>query len=242
MKRGWCTVRHLKQLERFHQRCLRCILGIHWINHTPGTEVLEKANTSSIEAHIHRHCLRWVSHVIRLDDDRIPNQLLYGELSVGSRPQHKPKKRFKDCVKDSLALCKIDDPDWEMVACDRNRWRKMVSSGSRCFQDNANIWAKTKRAARKGDNIDPDLSQFACKECGRVCLSSAGLTSHRRSHAERTLANYEAFLGINHLACEECGKVCKSRCGLARHLKGPGTYFVATLSSLCGNFTSVLLC
>ena len=211
--------RHLKQLERFHQRCPRSILGIHWTAHTPDTEALEKANTISIEARIHRHRLRWVGHVIRLDDDRIPKQLLYGELSVGSRPQHKPKKRFKDCVKDSLALCKIDDPDWEMVACDRNRWRKMVYSGSRCFQDNANIWAKTKRAARKGDNINPDLSQFVCKECGRVCLSSAGLTSHRRSHAERPLANYEAFLGINQSACEECGKVCKSRSGLARHLK-----------------------
>ena len=203
----------------FHQRCLRSNLGIHWTTHTPDTEVLEKANTISIEAHIHRHRLRWVGHAIRLDDDRIPKQLLYGELSVGSRPQHKLKKRFKDCVKNSLALCKIDDPDWEMVACDRNRWRKMVYSGSRCFQDNANIWAKTKRAARKGDNIDQDLSQFVCKECGRVCLSSAGLTSHRRSHAERPLANYEAFLGINQLACEECGKVCKSRSGLARHLK-----------------------
>ena len=96
--------RHLKQLERFHQRCLRSILGIHWITHTPDTEVLEKANTISIEAYIHRHRLRWVGHVIRLDDDRIPKQLLYGELSVGSRPQRKPKKRFKDCVKDSLAL------------------------------------------------------------------------------------------------------------------------------------------
>ena len=116
-------------------------------------------------------------------------------------------------------MCKIDDPDWEMMACDRNMWRKIVYSGSRCFQDNANIWAKTKRSARKGDNIDSDLSQLVCKECGRVCLSSAGLTSHRHSHAERPLANYEAFLSINQLACEECGKVCKSRSGLARHLK-----------------------
>ena len=65
----------------------------------------------------------------------------------------------------------------------------------------------------------PDLSQFVCKECGRVRLSSAGLTSHRRSHDERPLANYEAFLGINQSACEECGKVCKSRSALARHLK-----------------------
>ena len=75
----------------------------------------------------------------------------------------------------------------------------MVYSGSRCFQDNANIWAKTKRAARKSDNIDPDLSQFVCKECGQVCLSSAGLTSHRRSHAERPLASLgttKEFLGV----------------------------------------------
>ena len=106
----------LKQLESFHQQCLRSILGIHWTTHTPDTEVLEKANTISIEAHIHRHRLRWVGHVIRLDEDRIPKQLLYGELSIGSRPQHKPKKRFKDCVKDSLALCKIGDPDWEMLS------------------------------------------------------------------------------------------------------------------------------
>ena len=39
------------------------------------------------------------------------------------------------------------------------------------------------------------------------------------SHAERPLANYAAFLGINQLACEESGKVSKSRSGLARHLK-----------------------
>ena len=86
----------------------------------------------------------------------------------------------------------------------------MVYSVSRCFMDNVNIWAKTKRAAKKGDNIDPDLSQFVCQECRRVCLSNADLTSHRISHAERPLSNYEAFLGVNHLACEECGKVCKS--------------------------------
>ena len=58
--------RHLKHLERFRQRCLWSVLGIHWITHTPGTEVLEKANMIKIEAHIHRHRLRWVGHVVRL--------------------------------------------------------------------------------------------------------------------------------------------------------------------------------
>ena len=86
----------------------------------------------------------------------------------------------------------------------------MVYSGSRCFQENANIWTKTKRASRKGDNIDPDLSQFVCKECGQVCLSGAGLSSHRRSHAERPLANYEASLASiswHVKSAEKCAKV-----------------------------------
>ena len=62
--------------------------------------------------------------ILNADNHRIPMQLLNEELSVGSRPQYKPKKRFKYCVKDSLALCKIDDPDWDMVACDKNSWKK----------------------------------------------------------------------------------------------------------------------
>lgn len=44
---------------------------------------------------------------------------------------------------------------------DRSRWRKMVYSGSHCFQDNANTWAKIKRVIRNGDSIDPNVPQFA---------------------------------------------------------------------------------
>ena len=130
--------RHLKHLERFHQRCLISILGIHWVTHTPDTEVLEKADTIKIEAHIHRHRLRWVGHIIRFDDSSccMENYLLAPADSIS--------RRNASCVKDSLPMCKIDVPNWEMVACDKNRWRKMVYSGSRCIQDNANALAKTK--------------------------------------------------------------------------------------------------
>ena len=94
-----------------------------------------------------------------------------------------------------------------MVTGDRNRWRKTVYSESRSFQAKAIIWAKTNRAARKGDNIDPDLSQFIYQECERVCLSNAGLTSHRRSHAERPLTNYEASIIWHMKSTEKCAKV-----------------------------------
>ncbi|GAB1603816.1 hypothetical protein Ahia01_000662900, partial [Argonauta hians] len=63
----WVTYRrHLKVLERFHQRCLRSILGIHWSERISDVEVLEQAGVSSIEAMLLSSQLRWAGHVSRM--------------------------------------------------------------------------------------------------------------------------------------------------------------------------------
>ena len=63
----WTTyTRHLKQLERFHQQCLRKILGIKWQMHISDTEILEMANIGSIEVLISKQQLRWSGHLVRL--------------------------------------------------------------------------------------------------------------------------------------------------------------------------------
>ena len=36
---------------------------------------------------------------IRLDDHRMPRQLLYGELGAGKRRKNRLRKRYKDTVK-----------------------------------------------------------------------------------------------------------------------------------------------
>ena len=100
--------RHVKLLERTHQKFLRRILNIKWDSFTPDTVVLERAKCCSIEQLIIRNQMRWVGHVRRMDDDRLPKKLLYGELVLGKRPQHRPKKRFKDNVKSNLKNLKID--------------------------------------------------------------------------------------------------------------------------------------
>ena len=38
--------------------------------------------------------LRWTGYVVYMHDSRLPKRLFCGELKVGKRPQHKPKKRF----------------------------------------------------------------------------------------------------------------------------------------------------
>ena len=102
----WTAYRwHLRQLERFHQRALRTILGIQWQDKVTSTEILKRTNCISIEAMLLKSCLRWTGHVIRMKDHSIPNHFLFGELEQGHRRQGSPCKRFKDTVKSGLKWC-----------------------------------------------------------------------------------------------------------------------------------------
>lgn len=46
--------------------------------------------------------LRWLSHVERMDHQRLPMQLLHSQLCEGKRNQGIPRLRFKDTVKKKL--------------------------------------------------------------------------------------------------------------------------------------------
>ena len=80
-----------KKLNSFHVRCLWRILRIRWQDWVPKTEVLERANMSSLHAVLSERRLRWLDHVKRMDVGRIPKDLLYGRESQESRA---PKTAF----------------------------------------------------------------------------------------------------------------------------------------------------
>ncbi|XP_069786663.1 uncharacterized protein [Narcine bancroftii] len=114
---SWVLYRHhLRLLERFHQHCLRSILNIHW---SDNIEVLELAESSSIESTLLKTQLRWVDHVSRMEDHRLPKIVLYGELSTGHRERGAPRKRYKDCLKKSLGACHIEHHQWADIASNR---------------------------------------------------------------------------------------------------------------------------
>ena len=78
--------------------------------------------------------MHWAGHVLRMDDDRLPKQLFYGELKVGKRPQHIPKKRYKDCVQKNLKALHIDANCWEENAMNRTACRKDNREGCSNFE------------------------------------------------------------------------------------------------------------
>ena len=96
----WTLYKHqLKLLEGFHQRCLRQILHIKWQSHVSDTKVLGKAGLPSIQSMVMKSYLRWVGHIVRMDDGRLQRQFFYGDMWEGKRRALKPKKRLKDTIK-----------------------------------------------------------------------------------------------------------------------------------------------
>lgn len=97
---SWTLYRkQIRRLEAFHIRCLQIILGLIWRDRVPHIEIIQTANTISIETMIIARQLRWVGHVIRMPENRLPRQVLYGELREGTRGIGGQKKRYEDQLK-----------------------------------------------------------------------------------------------------------------------------------------------
>ena len=63
---------HEKRLNVFHMRCLRRILGITWQDKVTNKVVLEKARIPGLYTLLKQWRMRWLGHVTRMKDGRIP--------------------------------------------------------------------------------------------------------------------------------------------------------------------------
>ncbi|BHF69040.1 hypothetical protein SprV_0301208100 [Sparganum proliferum] len=73
MKQTW-------RLDHFHLSCLRRTLKLRWQDRIPDAEVLERTGIFSIHAMLRQLQLRWSGHLVRMDDDRLPKRLFYGDF------------------------------------------------------------------------------------------------------------------------------------------------------------------
>ncbi|XP_078674752.1 uncharacterized protein LOC144912888 [Branchiostoma floridae x Branchiostoma belcheri] len=180
----WTPYRHhIRTLEQFHIRCLQKILGLKWWHKVPHTEIRRRANIEPLAAILLQRQLRWVGHVIRMPENRLPRQMLYGELSAGKRTVGGQRKRFKDCLKSNLKSCGIEPQSLERLAADRNSWRQVCSTATESYTDCYNQRAETSRARRHMPA--QQQGQHICEICGRVLAARIGLISHRRTHRVR---------------------------------------------------------
>ena len=92
----------VRRMRGFHNSCIRSMLGVsrlqQWKERITSRELAETIGmTESMAKILRRHCLRWLGRVARMEDSRMPKQLLFGELER-LRPRHGIKRRWRDLV------------------------------------------------------------------------------------------------------------------------------------------------
>ena len=164
----------VRRLNSFHNRCVRTILGVtrfqQWQSRITSRRLSGQLGLYwSIADFILQQRLKWLGHLGRMNSERLPKQLLFGEL-VRKRPFHGTKKRWRDEVMRDLKAISIED--WYTVCQDRERWSSLcavaVDEVAQCREENT---CTANRASQERN--------FICI-CGRRFRRSGDLTRHRR--------------------------------------------------------------
>ena len=130
---------------------------------------------------LRQRSMRWLGHVRRMEDGRIPKYIIYGELALGRRTTGRPHLRYKDiCVRDMKAV-DIDTKSWEGLAADRTKCRSALNQHLKIGEGNLMAAAADKRARRKQGSISirPETT-LRCDVCDKDCHSHIGSFSHQR--------------------------------------------------------------
>nr|VZI06747.1 unnamed protein product [Spirometra erinaceieuropaei] len=131
-----------RRLNHFYLSCLRHILSLNWQDRIPDTDVLERTGTLSICAILRQMRLRLSDHLVRRDEERLPNRLFYGDVATGSRRQGGQIRRYKETLKSSLKRLQINPTTLEELTRDRRTWRRIVKTGAAIYEANRIAAAK----------------------------------------------------------------------------------------------------
>lgn len=153
---------------------------------------------------------------MRIGDERLPKQLLYGELGDGRRPAHKTKLKFKYCLENALIWTGIATGNWEKDTQDHDGWRKCIVGCARFERGNM-------RELIGGLGESERVLPFMFVVCGGKYLSRTGLVSHQKSNRNRLMINSDLAMDISNRTCVKCRTVCFSVRRLKRNFKNVHT-------------------
>jgi len=121
------TAKICQQLDVFHQRNLRKILGITWKDLMTNMEVLCRTGQRRLQDIVAERRLRMVGHIIRMPPGRPANHAMSWTPCGSGRRRSRPTKTWQSTFKEDLVDRGVDWNSVRAVATNRSRWRTLAA-------------------------------------------------------------------------------------------------------------------
>ena len=99
-------------LDVFQRNCLRIVLGIRLTDRISNSRLYEKCDSIPLSGSIMKERLRWLGHVLRMKDERLPKIVLFGQPFGATRKTGRPCLGWEDVIDKDLKEIRTS---WEGV-------------------------------------------------------------------------------------------------------------------------------
>ena len=233
------TAADMKRLESFHNRCLRCMFGISRLTHFTNFDLRKLTGQRTIESTIMANRLRWLGHVMRMPEERMPKRMMFARLQT-TRPAGGAKQRWKDCVQHDLRAMGVED-GWSTLAQQRDKWHSAT--------EKANSKWEAERNGKEKETYEQKKTgiKVKCPHCPYLAKNERGLKLHfghmhkfvadlsedsdddeedddddppaPRSSGSSSTSTTATAATTSKYICSTCGKDCSTGSGLSSHLR-----------------------
>ena len=115
-----------KKLDIFHQRCLRKILKISYLNHITNDEVIRTAQSRRLQDNVTDRTVKFAGHILRMSEDQPVKVTMKWQPILGIRKRGRPKITWRRTFKKDLSSVNKSWENIDIEAADRDVWRKIA--------------------------------------------------------------------------------------------------------------------
>jgi len=100
---------------------------IPWKDKVSNESVRAQTQLEKIDLIIKERRLRWLGHVLRMDDNRLPKQVVHWTVSGTKRKPGRPRKNWIDTIQQDLKSIGMTWEVAQQLAVNREGWRRRVA-------------------------------------------------------------------------------------------------------------------